>query len=113
MPFQPESTLPDLSRLKSQLLTSGVQQSNNPLWQVINQLVDALQRVNNGLNSGTIGGGGSGNIEAGFGIEVIESGGDIIISTSGMWAPLTDGDPINTELIFADAQCIMVFVPEP
>lgn len=30
---------------------------------------------------------------------------------SGYWTPLTDGDPDETELIFADGSCIMVFVP--
>lgn len=34
--------LPDLNRLKSQLLTSGVSQQNNALFQVINQLINYL-----------------------------------------------------------------------
>lgn len=33
------------------------------------------------------------------------SGGD------GYWVPLTDGDPVETELIFAAGECVMVFVP--
>lgn len=33
----------DLDRLKSTLLTSGINQKNNPLYQVINQLIDALK----------------------------------------------------------------------
>lgn len=44
MAFRQEPQLPDLSRLKAVLLTSGVQQTNNPLWQVINTLIDSLQR---------------------------------------------------------------------
>lgn len=34
-----------LDRLKSQLLTSGVQQKNQPLYQVINQLIDFLRQA--------------------------------------------------------------------
>lgn len=37
----------NLSRLKAQLLVSGIQQTNNPLWQVINQLIDAAQTISN------------------------------------------------------------------
>ena len=34
-------------------------------------------------------------------------------AASGYWAPLTDGDLVETELIFADGECVMVFVPVP
>lgn len=34
-----------LDRLKSQLLTSGLQQKNQPLYQVINQLIDSLRQA--------------------------------------------------------------------
>jgi hypothetical protein len=30
---------------------------------------------------------------------------------AGYWAPLTDGDPVETDLIFANADAVMVFVP--
>lgn len=42
-----------LDRLKSQLLTSGIQQQNQPLYQVINQLIDALRQAIN-LQAGQI-----------------------------------------------------------
>ncbi|MET0787202.1 MAG: hypothetical protein ABWY25_10895 [Paenisporosarcina sp.] len=131
MPFQPDPTLPDLARLKSQLLTSGVQQSNNSLWQVINQLIDALQNVNSGLNSGEVGGGanpdasyitvdneladlpGSSQLLPGFGIDIDTSvPGEVTINTSGYWAPLSDGDLVEAEIIFADGEVIMVFCPD-
>lgn len=34
-------------------------------------------------------------------------------SGSGYWAPLTDGDLIETDLIFAGGECVMIFVPTP
>lgn len=40
----------NLSRLKSQLLTSGLQKKDNPLFQVINQLIDAVTGNTDGLN---------------------------------------------------------------
>lgn len=54
--------LSQLDRLQSQLLTSGIQQTNQPLYQVINQLITYL-RTTAGLataavNSGSSGGGG-------------------------------------------------------
>ncbi len=36
--------VPQLDRLKSQLLTSGLQQRNQALYQVINQLIDVLRQ---------------------------------------------------------------------
>lgn len=36
--------IPQLDRLKAQLLTSGLSQRNNALFQVINQLIDALRQ---------------------------------------------------------------------
>ena len=48
----------NLDRLKSQLLTSGLSQRDQPLFQIINQLIDALR----GTINITTGGGGSGAI---------------------------------------------------
>lgn len=39
----------DLDRLQSQLLISGLQQSNNPLYQVINQLITTAKNLNAAL----------------------------------------------------------------
>lgn len=65
--------IPQLDRLKAQLLTSGLQQRNQPLFQVINQLIDAVRQGVDELNSAIItinntGGGGSGST-------IISSGG--------------------------------------
>ena len=41
--------IPQLDRLKAQLLTSGLSQRNSALFQVINQLIDALRQGINEL----------------------------------------------------------------
>lgn len=53
--------LKSLDRLKSQLLVSGLQQSNQPLYQVIFQLIDTVRQLTNEIN-GEISGGGSGSL---------------------------------------------------
>jgi len=132
---------PDLDRLKSQLLTSGLQQTNNPLYQVINQLINSIKQLQAFTSSGSsitldltaiknktywtelnesaflsV----SRQVFAGTGITLDYSvDGKVIISVNadiselGYWAPLTDGDSIETDLIFADAEAIMIFVPTP
>lgn len=40
-------------------------------------------------------------------------GGAINIADKGRWEPLTNGDAASPELIFADGDTIMVFIPEP
>lgn len=47
----------NLDRLKSQLLTSGLSQRDQPLFQIINQLIDALRGTIN-ITTGGSGGGG-------------------------------------------------------
>lgn len=130
----------DLKRLKAQLLTSGLQQTNNALFQVINQLIDALTD-----SLGTGSGGiitvdltavknktyltelnetaflpSSRQILAGFGITLDNSvAGKLTISVNssisgvGYWSPLTDGDILEMDLITADGDVIMAFVPTP
>jgi hypothetical protein len=44
MAFKPEPVSVDLNRLKSTLLKSGLQQDNNPLYEVIRQLIDAVRQ---------------------------------------------------------------------
>src|SRR5882672_8022128 len=118
----------DLKRLKAQLLTSGLQQTNNALFQVIVQLIDAL--------TDTLGSGSSGSVTvdltavkdktyltelnetaflpssrqilAGLGITLDNSvAGKLTISVNnglssvGYWTPLTDGDVLEMDLISA------------
>lgn len=51
-----------IDRLKSQLLTSGLQRKDNPLFQVINQLIDAVRDSLVATNALTGSGGGGGGI---------------------------------------------------
>src|SRR5688572_16895530 len=48
-----------LAEIKAVLLTSGVQQTNNPLWQAINQLLDYLIKFENDTTAGIAAAGGS------------------------------------------------------
>lgn len=129
---------PDLDRLKSQLLTSGLQNRDQPLWQVIDQLIafaKLLQQELEGRINSTSGAisnatfltvnnesatfPGSRQLLAGTGISfddsvpfqrTINASG---ASGSGYWTPLTDGDVDETDLIFANGEAIAVFVPTP
>lgn len=126
-----------LAQIKTVLLTSGVQQTNNPLWQAINQMLDYLIKFENQTNAALSPGSGglsaptyltvnnetatlpnSRRLLAGNAITFDDSVGGIRtinedlfvtvqvprVDTSG---PLTDGDILNPEFIFADGQCIM------
>lgn len=53
-----------VSRLKGQLLTSGLQQKDQPLFQVINQLIDSLGSIGQEVQTFTGGGGGGGGASA-------------------------------------------------
>lgn len=55
-----EQIIQRLGKLRSVLLTSGLQQSNQPLFQVINQLIQAIIDSNAGVVEITGGGGGGG-----------------------------------------------------
>jgi hypothetical protein len=91
MPFTPEAPLPDLDRLKVTLLKSGLQQKDQPLYQVINTLIDFLRKS-------------FGLLEA----DIAAISGSVVPITHPSWDVLTDGDLVNPELIFADGEVIMV-----
>lgn len=121
----------DLSRLHSNLLLTGLQQKDNALFQVIDALIQNSRFLESLLGGLSGGGGGSSttniteitnhymlashrfsdrNNKRGRmgppGIDGTNGTGE-----EGYWAPLTDGDPDETDLIFADGECIMVFIP--
>lgn len=52
----------NLKRLKATLLISGLQQKDQPLFQVINQLIDALQEFVNEVSAALGPGGGGGTV---------------------------------------------------
>lgn len=124
----------DLSRLKSQLLTSGLQQKDNPLYQVINQLIGLVEKfqentlaiispsgsnvsltnlsfITDGNEAGSLP--NSRRLLAGAGIAFDDSvANERTISASlatatEFYAPLTDGDEFETLLIFANGECVM------
>ena len=130
-----------LDRLKANLMTSGLQQKDNALFQVINQLIDYLRQLII-TTSGAFGSGGSGGfllnatyltvnnesgifpnsrrLLAGIGIsfdDTIANERTINVSSGiasvGYWTVLTDGNVDETDLIFANGEAIAVFVPTP
>lgn len=134
MPFTPPPVQPSFDRLKAQLRTSGLEQSNNALFQVINQLIDNLTKFQRITSAG--GSSSGANSVATFVTESDETGtlpnsrqllggratsldnttpGELTINEDEfvtvevarfLDGPLTDGDLINPELIFADGETI-------
>lgn len=131
-----EQIIKRLGKLKSTLLTSGLQKDNPPLYQVINQLLQAIidsavgiieveetagsipilsdktfLTVGNELSSLPQ----SSQLVAGTNISFDTSvfGQLRIDSSSGFvaWSLLTNGDPVNPELIFAGGDVIMLHTP--
>lgn len=86
---------PNFARLKSQLATSGLAQTNITLFQIINSLIDAMTQMQDATG------------------ESITNTVTNIISTSlsTEWDVLTDGDLIEPELIYAGGEVIMGHKP--
>lgn len=131
----------NLDRLITWLNQSTLQQTNNPLYQLLKILIQAVREFQDeqtGINDSTSGSiTGFENLDflthtdesatlpnsrqliAGTGVTfddtvvnqrtINASGG-----TSAFYdAPLTDGDPVETDLIFAGGECVIVQVPNP
>lgn len=126
-----------LGKLRSTLLTSGLQKDNQPLFQVINQLIQAI--IDSAVDVVGITGGGSGSIPSSsltyltVGNELaslpqssqLVAGSNLSFDTSVFgqlridaaasfdreWSVLTNGDPVTPELIFAGGDVIMVHTP--
>lgn len=130
----------DLDRLLTWLNQSSLQQTNNPLYQVIKTLIKAAQEFQkeqaaiNDATSGSITGfenldflthgdesstlPNSRQLIAGVGITfddtTVNQRTISASASSGVWMPLTDGLTPETQLIFDGfGSCIMVFVPQP
>lgn len=135
------SVQPDTSRLKSKLLLSGLQKTNNALYEVINELINSIgqsiaattQTIINAVSSiawsiitgtpTTLAGYGITDAEPSLGNPAVD--GYVLSSTvlgarswipqaagsSGYWTLLTDGNVDETDLIFANGEPISVFVP--
>jgi len=115
----------DLDRLKSNLMTSGLQQKDNALFQVIKDLIDALRQFILELQSGGItpsGGSGTTIINKRT-IQIVEQDDSVeettfIIQQSSSspsvdreWSVLTNGDVDYPELVFANGDVIMTHTP--
>lgn len=126
-----------LAQIKAVLLTSGVQQTNNPLWQAINQMLDYLIRFENQTTAAISGGSGglsaptyltvnnelgtlpnSRRLEAGERISYDDSVAGIRTANVDQFltvdvpridsnGPLTDGDILNPEPIYAGGEFIV------
>jgi hypothetical protein len=134
---------PDFAHLFGILANSKIQQTNNALYETIFLLIreviqarDSLVVNNNDLDDSLVQLLGvtyltvddetallinSRRLLAGTGITFNDaipgqrtisiSGGGV--SGVGYWTPLTDGNPDETQLIFANGEAIAVFVPTP
>lgn len=127
-----------IDRLQSQLMTSGLQVKDFPLFQVIQQLIKSLQKLQKeaGGNITTIINNAgaaadatyitvtdetallpfSRRLDAGSGITLdISVAGVITINSTATgdteWSVLTNGVVLNPELIFASGDVIMTHVP--
>lgn len=125
-----------IDALQSQLLSSGLQKRDNPLYQVIEQLIRYLRTLNADTNTAiTIVDSALKNatyvtytnqlanlpfsrlLTAGTNITLdVSTPGQIIINASGgggdvEWSVLTNGDATNPELIFAGGDVIMTHIP--
>ncbi len=130
--------IPQLDRLKAQLLTSGLSQKNQPLYQIIRDLINAIrQSVDEIAEAAGIPGGGGGstlfdknyitwtnelaslpnsrNLLAGTGITFDDSVvGQRTVNVSIVekeWSVLTNGDTTMPELVFAGGDVIMTHIP--
>lgn len=127
---------PNFARLKAQLQTSDLAKTNITLFQIINQLIDAMTQFQGATTevtniiSGSVGANAgldyltfsdmsadlinSRQLLAGSGISFDDTVANerTISSASGrMWDVLTDGDETEPELIFAGGHVIMGHTP--
>lgn len=126
----------DPSRLYTQLLNTGLAIKDNPLYQLIRELIDALSKITGSVGTTTIGSGSAGalvnqsyitanndtailpnsrKLVAGTDIAFdITIPGQMTLNSSFVekeWSVLTNGNVINPELIFAGGDVIMTHTP--
>lgn len=133
-----EQIIRRLGKLQSTLLTSGLQKDNQPLYQVINQLIQAIIDSSVSIEEVSAVAGGSSPSNGTYltvGDELIPlpqssqlvAGSNVSFDTSVFgqlqidvtipanpfieWSVLANGDPVTPELIFAGGDVIMVHTP--
>lgn len=130
MAFTPPPVLPDLDKLKAILMVSGLKTKDNALFQVINNLIDAVKQ-SQGVTNNTINNTSTGLVSKTYLTVDDETAslpnsrqelmgnfitfddsvpGERTIS-SPEWSVLTNGDVINPELIYGAGDVIMTHVP--
>ena len=133
----PNQLKDQLNRLRSTLLKTNLQQTNQPLFQVINTLIDSLFASINTAAAASSGSGGGGALSdqpyltssnalvalpfsrqliAGTNISFDDSVfGERTVNVPDPpdreWSVLTTGDVDNPELVFAGGQVIMLHTP--
>lgn len=80
-----------IDRLKAQLQLSGLSQKDQPLFQIINTLIDVMRGIEATVNS------------------ISSSSGSAGVHPE--WSVLTNGNVATPELIFANGDVIMVRIP--
>lgn len=123
-------------RLYTQLQNTGLAVKDNPLFQLIRELIKAVSSITGSVGTVTIGSGSSGalvnqsyvtinndtgilpqsrQLVAGTDISLdISIPGQMSINFTGIgpeWSVLTDGDVVNPELIFAGGDVVMTHIP--
>lgn len=133
---------PSLDRLLSTLQTTGLSKDNPGLYQVIKQLIQAVRQFQSITSTNVSTGSGnvatlqalvtalqsltyltvanetsllanSRMMNEGHNITFDDSTPNIRLIETGDWSVLTNGDPVTPELVFADGDVIMTYVPNP
>lgn len=129
-----------IQRLKAQLLTSGLSQKDQTLFQIINQLIDSLGATATEVNvtAGSITPAGAPKaatyLTSGVEVASLPNSRQLLAGTNVTfddtvanertinvatpppatyydWSVLTNGDPVTPELIFAGGDVIMIRIP--
>lgn len=126
-----------IQRLKAQLLTSGLSQKDQTLFQIINQLIDSLGATATEVNvtAGSITPSGAPKtatfLTSGVEAPTLPNSRQLLAGTNVSfddtvanertinvptptyydWDVLSNGDPVTPELIFAGGEVIMIRIP--
>ena len=120
---------PKVSRLKSLLMNTGLQQKDNKLFQILDRLISALQQSQTATSEAIAGGGAAASgdlltysdesatlpnsreLLAGTNVFFDDSVANERTINNPEWDVLTDGDLTQPELIFAGGEVIMLRIP--
>jgi len=109
MAYRPPKKQPQFADLKG--ILSQSKQTDNALYQTVQILIERLTQFQ-GITVDRLDQLDDELDEIGVPEPIDELTPDEIVGL-GYWTPLTDGDLDETNLIFANGECIAVFVPTP